>query len=225
MRALAVGLLCLLCAGWAGRELDSSCGSRAQGELAFFPSGKQLACLSLGQPTLLADLTWLAAIQYYGKHHLGDRRYPLAEHLFEVTTRIDPRFRTAYIFAGLVLGEDARDVAAARRVLTRGMASNPGDWMLAFQRGFLEYACGDRPTGAAFMGRASRMEGAPAYTRRLAAHACARTGRRELAVALWQEVESESDDPALRELARRRLEELAHAGAERRPVTEEGGTQ
>jgi hypothetical protein len=205
---MVAGFVLLALAGTAGVALERSGGTRASEELAFFPSGRLLPTLSLGHPTLLADATWLSAIQYYGKHHLGDRRYPLAEHLFDVTTRLDPQFRNAYIFAGFVLGEDAGDMDAARRVLTRGMAANPGDWMVAFQRGFLEYMCGDRPTGAAYMDRASRMPGAPPYTRRLAANACLRTGRHELAVRLWEEIAWESEDEALRELARRKLDDL-----------------
>lgn len=210
-------ILCILLAGAAGQKLQVSATPPDDGvELAFFPSGRLLEFLSLGQGTLLADIAWLSAIQYYGKHHLTDRRYPLASHLFSTATRIDPGFRNAYILGGLVLADDAGDLPAARGILMRGVERNPSDWMLAFQRGFVEYLHGDPAEGAAWMARASRMPAAPAYTLRLAAAASARTGRIELAVELWEMVARESNDPGMRRLAEQKLKDLHDQNTRRR---------
>ncbi len=181
--------------------------------MALFPSGRLLGILSLGHRTLAADLAWLESIQYYGRHRLGDRRYPLAEHLFRVTTDLDPRFRNAYIFGGLVLGDDAASLPAARALFARGARENPLDWQIPFHHGFLEYLRGDLETGAIEMERASRRPGAAPYAARMAAHAFAKVGRRELAVRLWQEI-AVGEDESLREVARRRLQELEEAGPE-----------
>jgi hypothetical protein len=151
-----------------------------------------------------ADLAWLQAIQYYGKHHMEDRSYPMARHLFEVTTRLDPRFRNAYIFGGWVLGEEAGEMEAARALFDRGRRAIPEDWMLAFQRGFLESMRGDPSRGALQMARAAGMKGAPRYAARVAAYACSRAGRAELAIRLWEEMTMDPD-PAIRALAQERL--------------------
>jgi hypothetical protein len=214
-RFLIAAALLLLLAGLGAIRLDGlDRPDDVGGELHAFPSGRLLDFLSLGHRTLLADLTWLAAIQYYGRHHMGDRTYPLARHLFAVTTQVDPRFRGAYLFGGLVLADEVGDLASARAFLTEGVRANPEDWILAFQRGFIEYMRGDRSVGAAQMVRASRMAGAAPYASRLAAHAAARVGRVELAIRLWEELAG-SPDPALRALAEERLRDLRAVGGSR----------
>lgn len=208
IRFLSAALLLVCLAGMTGAHLASIQKPWDEGgEFPFFPSGRLLDFLSLGHRTLLADLAWLSAIQYYGKHHMGDHAYPLAEHMFDVATRVDPRFRSAYLFGGLILAEEEGDMDAARRVFARGVRENPEDWILAFQRGFIEYMRGDGSTGALWMERASRMPGAAPYASRLAAFACARVGRTELAIRLWEEM-AEEGDPALRAVADERLRDL-----------------
>jgi hypothetical protein len=177
-------------------------------ELPLFPSGRALALFSFGQPTLLADVAWLQAIQYYGKHRLEDRRYPLAAHLFDVTVRCDPSFRMAYIFGSLVLEEATGGLASSRDLLRRGQGANPEEWSLVFHRGFLEYLRGDPLAGAREMDRAGRMANAPSYVVRLAAHAYLRAGERDRAEDLWEMIERESEDEGMRELARDRLREI-----------------
>jgi len=207
-RALVAAVLALTLAGGIGQRMGAARSHAPDSvELPLFPSGRLLQVLSLGHQNGCADLAWLQAIQYYGRHHQGDRTYPLARHLFYVTTALDPGFRNAYIFGAWVLGEEAGDMAGARRLLRRGMRANPTDWMLAFQRGFLEYMEGDPALGALQMERASRIRGAPPYTSRLAAQACARTGQVALAIRLWEEIER-SGEAAIRSVARQRLQEL-----------------
>ncbi len=217
-RALVAAVAALLAAGAASERLSSPARRvEAAEELRLFPSGRFLETASLGFVHAAADWTWLTAVQYYGRHHLSDRDYPMANHLFEVTTRLDPRFRTAYIFGGLVLSEDAGDLEGARRLLASGARANPGDWQIEFHRGFMETMRGDRRIGAAQMARASGMAGAAPYTKRMAAHALSKIGRREAAIRLWEELARDPDE-AIRAIAEQRLADLrqAEAGAQRR---------
>lgn len=208
-RLLPVAVIAILLAGgWVAPRLADAPGREsAEAELSLFPTGQLLEAVPDGFRTMGADLAWLQAVQYYGKHHLSDRAYPFAEHLFDVTTRLDPEFRNAYIFGGWVLGEEARDMGAARALLDRGIRNVRDDWMIAFQRGFLESMAGDHALGAIQMAHAASMEGAPSYAGRVAAFACARTGRRELAIQLWQAMAGDPD-PAIRAMARDRLQAL-----------------
>jgi hypothetical protein len=208
-RAVIAGFLALVLAGWHGQRIEAmQPAPTGEAEMQLYPSGRLLGCLSLGQPTLLADLAWLQAIQYYGKHRLEDRRYPLAEHLFNVITEIDPQFRSAYIFGALVLEEETGTLDRSRALFRRGMGANSDDWMIAFHRGFLEYLRGDVSVGAMQMLWASRIPGAPPYVARLAAHACGQTGRRQTAIRIWEEIARRSEDPAMRLLAEQRLLDL-----------------
>jgi tetratricopeptide (TPR) repeat protein len=213
VKAIIGGCLALVLAGWHAQRIEACQPAWLDDtEMRLYPSGRLLECLSLGQPTLLADIAWLQAIQYYGKHRMGDRRYPLAEHLFDVITQIDPEFRSAYIFGALVLEEESRSLDRSRTLFARGMRANPDDWMIAFHRGFLEYLRGDASAGAVQMLQASRVPGAPRYAARLAAHACGQTGRREMAIEIWEEIARLSDDPPMRRLAEQRLHDLRTEG-------------
>jgi len=209
VRALIGGCLVMTLAGLsAGRLAALRPTLEDATELRLYPSGRLVECLTLGQRTLLADIAWLQAIQYYGKHRMADRRYPLADHLFDVITRVDPQFRSAYVFGALVLEEETRALERSRTLFARGMRANPDDWMIAFQRGFLEYLRGDAATGSLQMVWAARLPGAPPYVARLAAHACGKTGRREMAIRIWQEIALHSEDPAIQALALQRLRDL-----------------
>lgn len=206
--SIAAALVSILLAGAiSGKLADSHGRLPPDDELRLFPSGKFLEIASLGFVHATADLAWLAAVQYFGKHHMTDRDYPMARHLFEVTTRLDPQFKTAYIFGGLVLSDDVGDLDAARRLMSAGAGANPSDWRIEFHRGFMETTRGDRRLGAAQMHRASRMQGAAPYTKRLAAHALSRTGQRDLAIHLWEEL-GRDPDPAIRAIAEQRLLDL-----------------
>jgi hypothetical protein len=204
-----VGLVLLAVAGACGSQLESAKQDVEDSvELALYPSGRYLRLLSLGQPTLLADIAWLQAIQYYGKHRKEDRQYPYAEHLFDIITAADPDFRNAYLFGALVLEDKDGSLEAATQLLTQGLRANPDDWMLTFHRGFLEYLRGDAAIGAVEMGRAARLPNAPPYTARLAAHACGRTGSTMLALQIWEEIARATADPAIKRLAEERVAEL-----------------
>ncbi len=206
MRLLPIGVIVILLAGvcLGPRAADLCRPAGTVDELPLFPSGKLLEAMPTGWRTTASDLAWLQAIQYYGKHHLEDRTYPMARHLFGVTTRLDPQFRNAYIFGGWVLGEEVGDMDAARALFDRGRRAIPNDWMLAFQRGFLESMRGDASRGALQMAHAAEMDGAPGYAARVAAFACTRAGRAELAIRLWEEI-ARDPDPAIRAVARERL--------------------
>lgn len=208
-RAILAALVAISAAAWSSQNLQDAATDLDDGaELRLFPSGRLVNCLTLGQPTLLADIAWLQAIQYYGKHRLEDRRYPLAEHLFNVVTTIDPHFRNAYIFGALVLEDETGSLEKSRDLFARGMRANPNDWTIAFHKGFLEYLRGDMAIGAAEMDRAAGLPDSPPYVRRMAAHAYGQTGREEMASKIWEEIARESRDPAMRALAEQRLLEL-----------------
>jgi hypothetical protein len=62
------------------------------------------------------------------------------------------------------------------------------------------------------MAGAARMRGAPPFAARVAAVACTRSGRKDLAILLWEEI-SRDRDPAIRALARERLQAMRENAA------------
>lgn len=181
---------------------------RDQSELALFPSGQWLRELSLGHPQLLADLAWLEAIQYYGKHRQTDRRYQLSPHLFFTLTDADPQFENAYLFAALVMSEGGY-LEQAEELLQRGVDRNPGSWKLRFELGFFQYvALKDYRSAAGNFYNAAHLEGAAPYAHRFAAAAYEKAGDPETAKVLWSLLAETSDNEEIRRMASERLADL-----------------
>ena len=209
---LAALVACGLLASRAGGEFARRRHPvRDDVELACFPSGTWLEGLSMHRPRLLADLAWLTAIQYYGRHRLSDRRYPLADHLFRVITDCDPRFTNAYLFGALILAE-AAEPEAAEALLEKGERAQPASWMLPFELGFFHYTYTRRWDAAlAAFQRASAVPGAPEYVARFAAAAGEKADRPEIAAQLWAMIARESENEEVRRIARERLAALGPA--------------
>jgi hypothetical protein len=207
---LGVTLLCAAAA--AGERLKmASQEEKDPTELALFPRGAWVRPLAFGFNELVADAAWLRALQYYGEHRITDRRYPYLETLFQTVTDLDPRFVNAYIFGALTLAEDEGQLERGLTLLQRGMAANPESWWLVFEYGFLQYIHGNDPDRAGhWLARAARMADSPAWVRRLAAHASAKAGNRETAIALWLEMYHNSENEEIRRIARDYLGRLGH---------------
>ncbi|MBU1702112.1 MAG: hypothetical protein KJ970_11005 [Candidatus Eisenbacteria bacterium] len=196
----------------AARELSAATIVAKREELAAFPSGRALPILRMGHPSLMADLAWLRAIQYYGEHRIHDRDYPYAEHLFNIITGLDPTFEQAYAFGALILAEDAGSPQKAEALLTRGIASMPDSWWIRFERGFLrmihlknlEAATND-------FYKASLCPDSPEWVTRFAAWNYEKLGETETARKLWERVGLETENKMVLEIAERALNRLDEA--------------
>ena len=182
-------------------------------ELTLFPTGPWVRAAALGRTRLAADLAWLEAIQYYGRHRLGDRRYPYAQTLFRTLTDLDPSFENAYVFGALILHGDAAQPDAAYELLQRGIASNPESWRLVFEVGFHRYLeSKDNEEAWSYLSRAAAMPEAPDWVGRLAAFAATEAGERALALELWRRVLETATNDEIARIAQRELRELEERG-------------
>jgi hypothetical protein len=199
--ALLVGAACLP----HGDRIAPS----AADELMYFPSGTLLRPASLGYDTLMSDLCWLEAVQYYGHHRLTDRVYTSAAHIFDTIVQLDPAFTSAYVFGALVLAQDAHEPAAALRLLERGMHEMPDRWELPFEAGFVHFVIRRDPAAAEpCFRRAAACTDAPAIARRFAAWTALRSGDRAAAIRMWDAIARTADTPALRDAAARYVARL-----------------
>lgn len=192
-------------------------------ELTYFPAGPWVRAAALGRTRLVADLCWLEAIQYYGKHRLSDQRFVYAETLFRTLTDLDPGFESAYVFGALVLHGEVQAPAAAFALLEKGIERNPLSWRIAFEKGFLAYLeSKDSRVAVEYLSRAARLPGAPAWVGRLAAFAATKAGDRELSLEMWRQVLANSENDEVRRIARARLRELGAVEASSFPPEERG---
>lgn len=188
------------------RNLEAPHGDR---ELLYLPNGKYLRLASLGHPSLAADLVYLWAIQHYSGYERGDR-YRYVEHVFRnVIPDLDPRYLDAYAIGSLVLSVETRDVDAALRVLDRGIAENPGEWLLPWMAGWECHHAGLRDRAIAYFDRAVNVPGAPSQILRHRAGMVDRAGDLVGAYNLWRELYDDPEsDPATRAIAERRMIDL-----------------
>jgi hypothetical protein len=209
--ALVMGTAAFTLAGAAWRTLPHP---QPLGELSYYPSGRFLEPASLGPTATAADLAWLRAVQYYGQHRTTDNQFLRMGHVFDILTTLDPSFVPAYSFGAFALAQEGMDFPAAERLMQKGLAANPLSGELAFQLGFLYYV---RPGGrdlrhaAEYFEQASRQADGPPQSARFAAFARQNSGDLTAAYELWSDVERDSRNRYLREMARREMTRIREA--------------
>ena len=176
-----------------------------------FRSGPLMEKLSLGYNSLLADIYWTRAVQYYGQR-IGTPHadFPLLWPLLDLATSLDPKLLIAYRFGAVFLSEP-RPVGAGQtdrgvELIRRGIAANPDEWRLGTDLGFLYYwRLKDYPEAAAAYLQASRNPEAPAWVKVMAARISARGGSIETSRAIWYEIYDSSKDASIRDMAMKQL--------------------
>ena len=184
----------------SARELERLEPARLRSaELLYLPNGRYLRALSLGHASLLADLIYLWAIQYYSEYGTQDR-FRYVRHVFgDVIAELDPHYIDAYWLGAMILTVEAHDLPGGLALLDRGIERNPDRWILPYLAAW-ECHMASRPDCAArYFERAASVPGAPPVARRMHAALLARTGALEEALRLWVGI---FEDPAADELSR-----------------------
>ena len=169
--------------------------------------------LSLGYDSLLADVYWTRAVQYYGGR-LGTRgvQFSLLWPLLDITTTLDPKLMVAYRFGAIFLSEPdwgagRPDLAVA--LVRRGIAANPDQWPLDADLGFLYYWwLRDYPHAAAAYLEGSKNPQAPPWLKMMAARVEEKGGSLETSRMIWSEILSSSKNPTIRKRAEQMMKGL-----------------
>ena len=184
--------------------------------LLYLRSPDTMRRLALSYDSLLADVYWIRAVQYYGSMRLSphvDKRYELLFPLLDLTTSLEPRFNMAYLFGSIYLAESPPggpgrpDLAIA--LLEKGLRAQPDKWEFAQSIGFVHYWWRrDYEEAAAWFSRAATIPNAPIWMAPLAATTLAEGGSRESSRVLWTQIADSAEDEWFRNEARRRLQQL-----------------
>src|SRR6266567_2037278 len=197
------------------REIDAVRGKEAAlEEVLYLPSGKTVKHLSLGYSSLLADIYWTRAVQYFGGR-LGQpsMRYDLLYPLLDITTDLDPHLIEAYqsgsVFLSQPLPAGAGQPDKAVTLLEKGIRENPSYWRLYFTLGFVHYVDRHDPKAAqiAFQ-KGSEVPGALGWMKVMAARMAERSQDINTSLALWQAISETTGDKNVKETARRHLVSL-----------------
>jgi len=163
--------------------------------------------MSLGYDSLLADIYWTRAVQYYGaRFATKGATFPLLWPLLEITTTLDPHLIIAYRFGAFFLAESGTggpgrpDLAV--ELVRQGIASNPDEWLLNVDLGFLYYwRLKDYQSSASAFLDGSNKPKAPPWMKMMAARVAQKGGSLETARMIWSEIYESTTDPKIRERA------------------------
>jgi tetratricopeptide (TPR) repeat protein len=186
----------------------------AQDEVLYVQSSKDLRRFSLGYSSLLADIYWTRAVQYFGARHLArSTQYGLLDPLLNIATDLDPQLIVAYqdgaIFLSASPPAGAGQSDKAVELLEKGIRANPQFWRLYFTLGFVQYMDRKDYTAAreAFE-RGSQVPGALPWMKSMAATMAQHAGESSMAAAIWSRLFESTQDPGIRETAARHLASL-----------------
>ncbi len=122
------------------RQLRVTYEQRAEvSEALYLPNPIVVVSLSFGYRKVLANYFWFKAINYFGKHHAGDRDYRWLYHMCTLVITLDPSMLYVYEFGATMLAWEANDADAAIRLLNKGIDTHPRSWKLYYLRGFTYY--------------------------------------------------------------------------------------
>ncbi len=191
LKRLIALVIVLVCAGGVVAYQVSRPAAAPADPNVFVPSAKFFLDFSPSFRTSIADAYYLAMVQYYGEHVMGDGRLDSLPQMVDLVTRLSPHFTRAFMFGAFAL-MDAGRPDVAYEVLKRGYAENPGDWHYPAYLGFFAYRYSqgkDKDLVAArWYQKAAAIPGAPSYLLRLAAALSAKGGADQKAILMWGQV-------------------------------------
>jgi hypothetical protein len=176
--------------------------------------------LSFGFRSLLADLTFIQAVQVLSQRKVdrpAESTVPIdrsLHRLLQYSVDLDPKFAGAYRFAAGALPHETVDgkamgVLAATQLLETGVRERPDDWHIPFSLGFLQsYYLHDYRAAAASMATAAQQPGAPRYLGFLATRLAARGGELDMAILLAEAMLSQANEAETREEWKKRVADL-----------------
>ena len=183
-------------------------------EVLYIPSSKTLKRMSLGYSSLLADIYWTRAVQYFGeKHMVEDVHYDLLYPLLDITSDLDPHLLVTYKYGALFLSqappEGAGEPDKAVALMEKGIRANPDEWRLYFTLGFIHYMDRHDPKAASeAFEKGSENPKAYVWMKVMAASMAQQADETSVATALWSELYRSAEDKMIRDNALQHLAAL-----------------
>jgi hypothetical protein len=194
-----------LATGALANRLDT--GQLRPYDIGIVPSATTLRWLSLGHPTLAANLLWLRAVQYIGDPRADTRGWEKLYPVVDTLTDLDPSHGYAYQVAGTLLSAYDQ-VPESNAILEKGMKALPDRWILPFLRAYNAFWFDDDWAKAGrFAEIAARAKGAPPHVRHYALAFYVKGNRADAAVDFLEQALAESHDPETRAAVESQLQQ------------------
>jgi tetratricopeptide (TPR) repeat protein len=182
-------------------------GSVRPYDVGVVPKASTLRWLSLGHPTLAANLLWLRAVQYIGDPRANERGWEKLYPLADVVTDLDPRHGYAYQVAGTLLSAFDQ-VPESNAILEKGTRALPDRYILPYLRAFNAfYYDDDWVTAGRFAEISARTPGAPQHVRQNVLAYYVKGQRADAAITFLEQLLSEARDPETRKAVEAQLKQ------------------
>jgi hypothetical protein len=211
---LAIFVICAMLIQPIQSRIESRAAQNGpEPDILFFSSPKIVKKLALGYDSLVADIYWMRAIQYYGRREEAEKRkvrYKNLAALLDITTTLDPYIIDVYRSGSAFLAEPepvgAGQPKEAIKLLDKGIRNIPHEWHLYFDKGFVYYIyLHDFKTAGDVWLSAANLPGTPPWMKSLAAESYSKGGAMDTAIFLWQRQYKESTRADVRENAKNYL--------------------
>ncbi len=189
-------------------------------DLLYLPQPSALHAIALGHDELAADLVFIRGLVYFGSQLEQKGEYRWLENYLDTITRLDPRWKTPFRWAGVATMYNGKPITnqavmLSNHFLERGVRQFPDDWELPFMLGanyLFELHSSDpkqqeewRRTGGEWVRHAAIVGGAPSWVPLLAATIMHQEGQDEAAIRHLEEVYVSTQDERTRTEVRNRL--------------------
>lgn len=190
-------------------KYDSQRGYLSEREVfVTLPSGKTLKILSFGFRNLVADMLFIWSIQFYSSYHLTNS-YQYIEQVFDTITDITPQYKEPYIVGSWIMALEIKDIKMAMRLLQRGSANMPKEWIFDYECGYYAYKnLKDYALAEKFFSRAITKPGAPSLIKRTRAHMVFMEDNLQYAYQLWMDIYKKAKDSLELHVARNHLGQI-----------------
>ena len=200
-------LLILTCGVFMGLKLkiDDITRNKIPGaSIIYIPSGKYLKFGTFGNPSLLADLVYLWAIQYYSTYTIVDR-YENLDRIFSIIAELDPRYLDPYEVGAVIAYYEAEDLEMALKILDKGLEKNPDQWIFPYEAAQYARFRKEYELAQEYFKKAMEIEGAPDFMKRLYADATFMTVDYKSSWETWMEIYQTAEDERIKKIASNHL--------------------
>jgi len=207
-------ILLLSCGAFSGLKIKTDQILRkkiAGSSIIYIPSGKYLKFATFGYSSVVADLIYLWAIQYYSDYSIPDR-FKYLDHIFSIIAELDPRYVDPYEIGALIAAAEAQDIGLAFKILDRGLEKNPNQWIFPFEAAsFAQMTKKDFQLARAYYKKAMDIKGSPDLIKRLYANAAFKAMDFKTSWETWLEVYNTAKEDWIKKIASNHLYQVKAA--------------
>lgn len=169
--------------------------------IIYVPSGQYLKFATFGNSSLLADLIFVWAIQYYSDYTIPDM-YEYLDHIFSIINELDPSYLDPYDIGAVIAAYEAQDLDLALKILDRGLEKNPEQWLFPYMAAhYAQMIKKDHKLAQEYYKKAMNIEEVPPIVERLYANAIFKSMDYKRALQTWLEIYKTAKDERTKKIA------------------------